>query len=441
MAKGHSQRKRDAVLAKKKKEETEAMAAQTSTDPSPSAKYQRSMLAGASGVFVPATSKLETAPLPAKSEHDRRNYERFLKFLFKYAVITSYTVYVSYDLMLEHNDVHLIVSVCNSNTSPEDWLLPAARQFLCDKHIGDEDGRNKKTCIRFSKSFPESVYWLKDSVKYHELVEPVTVFGGEMDVLAPTAHGRVLLVSCMALVSENHSNGTSYNGDFTIEDIVMIKHKRSLSEIMWILKHPAKAEDTDEATVKDLHKAAEIFMPLYQNSHGVDPVYFRRYKHDLEGATKELVKQEWFIRKFLCYHPAIMTSAARRSFELSLYSTREVCEEAGKMFDAMVKRMVKPSPAWKLVRNERIPYMDGIRARRNYLVHGWKQGHKKVVHLNELELYVANSHGGFLPGLIRTMLEQEIMLTQFGSAWSCLDPYHKTEPCCTASASQDETVT
>jgi len=453
MGKGHSQRKRD---AKKRKAEAEAMAAQTSSASAPSANYQRSLLAGASSELASAT-QLEPAPAPAMSEQDRRNYERFLKFLLKFAVITSYTIYVSYDSMLQHNDVDLIVAICNSHTrtwplgldaavllhavttcSPEDWLLPAARQFLRDENFGDEDGRTTKTCIRFSESFPESVYRLKDSVKYPDLVQSVKIFEGEMYVLAPTAHGRVLLVACMALISENHSNCVSYSGDFTIEDILMIKHKRSPNEIMEILKDPAEAEDTDEATVKDLRKAAEILMPLYKDGDGVYPVYFRRYKNDLEGATKELVAQEWFIRKYLCFHAAIMSSAARRSFELSLYSTREVCEEASKMFDEMVENMVNPSPPWN-ARNGTIPYTEGIRARRNYLVHGWK--HKKVVHLNELELYVANRHGGFLPTLLRSMLEKGIMLTHFESAWSCLNPYCKLEPCSTTNASYEETVT
>jgi len=112
MGKGHSQRKRD---AKKRKAEAEAMAAQTSSASAPSANYQRSLLAGASSELASAT-QLEPAPAPAMSEQDRRNYERFLKFLLKFAVITSYTIYVSYDSMLQHNDVDLIVAICNSHT-------------------------------------------------------------------------------------------------------------------------------------------------------------------------------------------------------------------------------------------------------------------------------------------------------------------------------------
>ncbi|XP_037428552.1 uncharacterized protein LOC119294471 [Triticum dicoccoides] len=425
---------------KREEEEKKAAAAQTSSAPSPAAKFK----------------------------DNQQKQARFLRFLHICFVLVpnSYTIDVSYDRMLQHDDVDLRVDACISQKSQHDWLLPAAREFLRAKGFGTEVGRTKETCLLFSKSFPERIHRLKDFVKYDDLVQHVKVFRQGEYVQVPTARGRLLFVTFMDLISENHSKKVSFNGAFNLEDILIINHKQCASEIMEIVKATVKAEDTNQAMVIDLHRAAEIFIPLYKDNNGVLPVYFDRLKKDLEGATKELVAKKWF-RRYLRYHVAIMPSAGRRSFEISLYSSASMCVCHGPSLDLgdILEKDIKPLclAEWKSrvnpesgktkdvsisalksvylhrfanggggeakhpygsVSGKRDSYgdtlIDFIRFRRNFLEHGGQ--HENIFSdIQELELCLAKEFSGFLPNLLHAMLQRGEMQL-FGQAWPSFKP-------------------
>jgi hypothetical protein len=232
------------------------------------------------------------------------------------------------------------------------------------------------------------------------------------EVCVLTDYGRLLLVSFMAHVSKNHSKGVSYHGDLTIDDILISNSSKSSDKITIVLKNPVKAQDIDQATVKDLHKSADIIMALYKTKESPDkyvvPFYIDQFSVDLKAATKQLVSEKWFIKRYLCRHVAIVPASSRISFEILLFSTRERCKVANGMFIDMVKKMFN---GWTVVGNRKNhisnkehTYINGTRERRNYLVHGGANE-------DELELHAANIHGGFifLPELVKTMLQQGIM--------------------------------
>jgi hypothetical protein len=64
---------------------------------------------------------------------------------------------------------------------------------------------------------------LKDFRKACSLVQHVPVFEGKIAILAPTVHGRLLIQMLMVAISENHSQYISWGGNFSEDDILIIK--------------------------------------------------------------------------------------------------------------------------------------------------------------------------------------------------------------------------
>jgi hypothetical protein len=229
---------------------------------------------------------------------------------------------------------------------------------------------------------------------------------------------------------------------------------------MKILQDPVK--DTERnlhtAMVRDMCRAAEIFIPLYKIGDTF-PVYFLELKEDLEGAKEAFAAKEWF-REYLCYHVAIMPSIGRRHFEVLLHTMYTSCN-MGYMPIMTAKPAVYPNDWRELVNSvenvalasstdswnrphsckwtgntsaekhidvlhdvyshnnnptlERIDKYENsvrglIRLKRNVLEHGG-QG-RSIRYITELELCAAERFGEFLPWLVRSLLENGQMATQ-----------------------------
>ncbi|XP_037428564.1 uncharacterized protein LOC119294475 isoform X2 [Triticum dicoccoides] len=270
------------------------------------------------------------------------------------------------------------------------------------------------------------------------LVYTVSIFGGEMSEAA-TDHGRCLFQAIMADILKNHLDNISWDGAFSIADVLIVKHEEYVN--VKIQKEPVKFEGRRqlEARVKDLNRAAAVFIPLYQNSNGVLPVFFDQLKEDLEEATIELVEEKWFI-KYLTYHVAFMPSAARMYFEMMLN-----CRNCGILRSIMLSRPVGND--WKaLVKStkgdsitllhdvfsdsnpptEERPdrYESTVRGLLTFIKDVLEHG-KDPVEVVQIEFYLARTFPFLIPGLLRTFLQHGIMKQHFADIWSCF----KVVPC------------
>lgn len=285
---------------------------------------------------------------------------------------------------------------------------------------------------------PDSIQTLEKFLAKYPLVKTVPVFKGKISIQAVTAHGRFLFLAIMAEISKKHSENTSWGGTFGIANFLIVEYEDYMK--IKIQKEPVKVEGRArqlEARVKDLHRVAEIFISLYENDNGVLPVLFTQFKEDLEGATVQLVAEKWFI-KYLRYHVAIMPSAGRRYIEMMLNCgdcnvLRSIMLSKAAAYPNDWKRLVKSTkgdsvtllhdvfshdnfPTEKRLDKYENTVRGLIRFRRNVLEHG-KQ-YIRVVDNCELELYLAKMFGSFLPGLVRTLLQQGKMKKHFADVWS-----------------------
>lgn len=385
----------------------------------------------------------------------------------KHGKSNPYTVEVSYEQMWKLGaHVDLIRATCNSINNRHLWLVPAAKRFLRDKGLVNE---SNETCLSFT-GFPQSMQTLEEFRRGCSLVQHVPAFEGKIAILAPTVDGRLLVEMSMVAITENHSQYISWGGNFSENDILIIKWSSKRRRVnyktyeMKILQDPVK--DTERklhtAMVRDMRRTSEIFIPLYKIGDDL-PVYFAELKEDLEGAKEAIVAKEWF-REYLCYHVALMPSTARRGFEVLLHTMYTSCD-MGYMPIMTAKPTVYPndwrqllnfmenvglplssdrwkrshSSTWTTSVDRQIDILHDVyshnnnptverndkyensargllRFKRNFVEHGG-QG-RSIRYIADLELCAAKRVGKFLPWLVRSLLENGQMVTRFGVAWN-----------------------
>jgi hypothetical protein len=261
-------------------------------------------------------------------------------------------------------------------------------------------------------------------------VRPVKIFGGKRTIQAATAQGRLLFHIILAAISECHSKNKSWDGMFGSKQIRIIKPWCS-NEFMMIVKVPVEFESKTrllQAMANDLHRAAEVFIPLYKVGNDM-PAYFLELKEDLDGASSQLLGKERTFMEYLSYHPAIMPSAGRNTFMTKLNSTRTYCKV---LRHIMLSKPTAYPNDWKTVVESEIKETTGedaikilnsvyyysgqpgkeyenttrglSRFMRNVLEHG-KEHDARVSHGYELELYLTEMFSSFLPTIMRTLLD------------------------------------
>jgi len=272
---------------------------------------------------------------------------------------------------------------------------------------------------------------LEEFLDDHPLVYIVPIFGGEM-FEAATDHGRLLFQAIMADISQNHLDNISWDGTFNIADVLIVKSEEYIK--VKIQKEPVKfyGRRQLEARVKDLHRVAAVFIPLYQNKNGVLPVFFDQLKEDLEEATIELV-EEWFI-KYLTYHVGLMPSAGHAYFEMmvncrncGILRSIMLSKPAGNDWKAVVKSTKGDSITLlhDVFSDSNSPteerpdkYESTVRGLltfiKDVLAHG-----KDPMQVVQIEFYLARMFPFLLPGLLRTLLQHGIMKERFEDIWSC----------------------
>lgn len=285
---------------------------------------------------------------------------------------------------------------------------------------------------------PVSTQTLENFLVAHPLVHTERPFGSAISIQVMKADGRFLLLAVMDEISEQHSENISWDGNFSIADILIVKYKHSIK--MKIQKEPVKVLGKAgrlQAKVNDLRRVAALFIPLYGDINGVLPVFLDKLKEDLEEATTGLVEKKWFM-EYLTYHVAMMPSTGRRYFEIALISEnfnilRSIGLSKPSAYPNSWKTIVKSTKNGSITLLHDVYYHDNpctaerpdkyestvrglIRFMRNVLEHGKR--HALVSHNYELELYLAWMFPGFLPGLMRTLLQQGIMTKHLEDIWS-----------------------
>uniref|UniRef100_A0ACD5X7A2 Uncharacterized protein n=1 Tax=Avena sativa TaxID=4498 RepID=A0ACD5X7A2_AVESA len=353
---------------------------------------------------------------------------------------SSYTIYVTFDQMCEFDSCNLIIATCNSLDRLDDWLLPAARQFLKEKCFGNEDERKKRTWLSFS-GFPASMEKLEDYILSHgPLVQYVSVSVDKHRILAPTVSGRSLIEMLLDALAENHLNKFSWGGRYSSRDIVIIDYGRGAKH-MKILQE-AVPEASKDAMVKDLRTAAKLFMPHYMEDN-IFPVFFDDLKQKLETPTTKCIGEKWFMDS-LSYHPALMHSSGRRCFHAMLHNIYNKHRRKGST-DLDIMKMIHPAyPVnWKewvtYAKKNGNAFLDKVynyeppnekntdrygvtvgelmRFIRNVFQHGEKVEGQCEECLADLELFTAKTFCKLLPSVLRTLLKEGLTQNYFREAW------------------------
>ncbi|XP_051228619.1 uncharacterized protein [Lolium perenne] len=285
---------------------------------------------------------------------------------------------------------------------------------------------------------PVSIQTLENFLVAHPLVHTKRPFGSAISIQVMKADGRFLLLAVMDEISEQHSENISWDGNFSIADILIVKYKYSIK--MKIQKEPVKVQESAgqlQAKVNDLKRLAAIFLPLYEDAKGVLPVFLDKFKQDLEEVTTGLVEEKWFM-EYLTYHVGIMPTTARRNFATSLISKnfnilRSIVLSKPSAYPNSWKTIVKSTKNGSITLLHDVYYHDNpctaerpdkyestvrglIRFMRNVMEHGKRHEQRSCDY--ELEIYLAWMFPNFLPGLMRTLLQRGIMTKHLEDIWS-----------------------
>ena len=136
------------------------------------------------------------------------------------------------------------------------------------------------------------------------------IFGGSFELCV--AHDNVIMLvhGFLAEIFNSHSEGFTWNGRFSITDMVMVNHTKCR-----ITKMPVRGES---CRAEDLRQFGMIFMQMF-SCNREKPLYFVELEKDLCMASEEEVKEEWF-REYLLSHPALKRSMARYDLECGLHA-------------------------------------------------------------------------------------------------------------------------
>ncbi|KAG2614271.1 uncharacterized protein LOC120704511 isoform X4 [Panicum virgatum] len=310
-------------------------------------------------------------------------------------------------------DRELAYAIRNCQDRFDEWLSPTLSQFLISEGI--VKNAVLITSVTFYK-MPDSIKPLSDFLAEHGSLTTIKpIFGGSFELCV--AHDNVIMLVHGFLVEifNSHSEGFTWNGRFSITDMVMVNHTKCR-----ITKMPVRGE---YCRAEDLRQFGMIFMQMF-SCNREKPLYFVELEKDLCMASEEEVKEEWF-REYLLSHPALKRSMTRYHLECGLQHAAKTFGGPGTLIESVLgvssdwkaiipTKSTRSTPTNSLYRvfwynGEHIkdPFqatVGGLLAyKRNYLQHGHE--YVKVEDHTELELFAAKTFSQALPNILRRLLK------------------------------------